>query len=310
MKKLTLVLLISVAMLSCGCKSTGTPAPTATASPTPPSEATAVSTVASETPEPAEMPVATATLMPTSTPKAGETPTEQMPGGASSSPVVPSTSVDINALVEALTSGDEVARTAALDQLAGLGPEETAAAIPLLTQALAEGGADVDAIIAEALGSIGPEAYGAVLPLIETLEMGDAQVSPDIAQALSSITGEDFGTDAQKWREWWEQQQEALPSPGEAPISSGPLDFEAPTRLDAWDKAAGSSYTATIVIHITGGAPPFGVYHDLDKSVTMMRDFAVEFSAGGCQLVHTITVESADGQQVAHEYFISSPWCD
>jgi hypothetical protein len=26
--------------------------------------------------------------------------------------------------------------------------------------------------------------------------------------------------------------------------------------------------------------------------------------------VHTITVESADGQRVGHDYWIPPPWCD
>ena len=95
----------------------------------------------------------------------------------------------------------------------------------------------------------------------------------------------------------------------ETPVSAGPLDFPKPTQLDAWETEDGS-YEATIIVHISGGAPPFTIYHDMDVFVTEERDYPIVFNAAGCTIIHTITVESADGQSVSHQYFIRSPWCD
>jgi len=92
------------------------------------------------------------------------------------------------------------------------------------------------------------------------------------------------------------------------PASGGPLDFLVPNQLDGWDKASGQ---ATIIVHISGGAPPFTIYHDdVDKFVTQERDYPLVFKVGGCTIVHTITVESADGQKVSHGYYIQIPKCD
>ena len=77
-----------------------------------------------------------------------------------------------------------------------------------------------------------------------------------------------------------------------------------------WQLGEGGQYTVTLVIHIEGGMPPFTVRHDLDTFETEERDYPIVFVAAGCgALVHTITVESADGQSVAHPYWIPAPWC-
>lgn len=101
--------------------------------------------------------------------------------------------------------------------------------------------------------------------------------------------------------------------PTSPPVSTGPLDFAEPTRLDYWrviDEQNGD-YEATIILHITGGAPPYTVYQDATLMVTTWEsDPQLVFVARGCgALVHTITIESADGQRVAHDYWIPVPWC-
>lgn len=99
----------------------------------------------------------------------------------------------------------------------------------------------------------------------------------------------------------------ATPSP---PPSAGPLDFPQPTEVDAWEPQAEGQNRVTIIIHIGGGAPPFTVHHDLDVWETWERDFPIVFNARGCgAMVHTITVESADGQTAVHPYWIPAPWC-
>ena len=100
------------------------------------------------------------------------------------------------------------------------------------------------------------------------------------------------------------------PRPRPAPTSAGPLDFSEPTELDHWQRLADDEYECRITVRITGGAPPYIVSHDLDDFSTWETDFDVVFKARGCSgLVHTIAVESADGQSVSHDYYISPPWC-
>jgi len=96
---------------------------------------------------------------------------------------------------------------------------------------------------------------------------------------------------------------------GEPPVSAGPLDFPTPTQLDGWETIEGG-HRATIIVHISGGAPPFVIYHDTDRFVTDQRDYPIKFRVGGCAIIHSITVESADGQSVTHDYYIRAPSCD
>jgi hypothetical protein len=101
-----------------------------------------------------------------------------------------------------------------------------------------------------------------------------------------------------------------LPRPRATPTSAGPLSFPEPTNLDHWRPLDGE-YECTIILRITGGAPPYTVHHDLDVFTTWETEPAVVFKAQACgAILHTITVESADGQTVAHDYAIPAPWCD
>jgi len=101
-----------------------------------------------------------------------------------------------------------------------------------------------------------------------------------------------------------------LPGPRATPTSAGPLSFPEPTNLDHWRPLNGE-YECTIILRITGGAPPYTVHHDLDVFTTWETDPAIVFKAQACSaILHTITVESADGQTVAHDYAIPAPWCD
>jgi hypothetical protein len=109
--------------------------------------------------------------------------------------------------------------------------------------------------------------------------------------------------------------QPPTPSAGRAtpapPASTGPLDFAEPTRLDSYQALTDGGFEATITLRITGGAPPYIVHHDLETFTTEAPNPAIVFEAQGCSaLVHTIIVESADGQRVQHDYWIPAPWCD
>jgi outer membrane biosynthesis protein TonB len=101
------------------------------------------------------------------------------------------------------------------------------------------------------------------------------------------------------------------PTPTETAEAAGPLDFQTPSSLDSWRALDGEAYEATIYVHISGGAPPYTVYHDVASFTTDQTSPAIIFTAQGCNaLVHTIKVESDDGQSVSHSYYIDPPWCD
>ena len=57
--------------------------------------------------------------------------------------------------------------------------------------------------IMKSLAEIGPQAIETVPTLIEYLEDDDWQVVSQARFALEEITGESFGSDAEKWRLWW-----------------------------------------------------------------------------------------------------------
>jgi hypothetical protein len=103
------------------------------------------------------------------------------------------------------------------------------------------------------------------------------------------------------------------PAPEGTPTTSastGPLDFPVPTRLDHWQPLSDGGHECKIVLHITGGVPPYTVHHDLDVFTTGETNPAITFTAHGCSaLVHTIIVEAADGQSIKHDYWIPAPWC-
>jgi len=105
---------------------------------------------------------------------------------------------------------------------------------------------------------------------------------------------------------------EPTPTAGsEAPVSEGLLDFPVPTQLDAWEKAGGGMYKCTIIVRIQGGAPPFTVYQDQTLAgTTDQRDYPLVFESSGSTILHTIIVESADGQSISHKYYIEAPWKD
>ena len=102
----------------------------------------------------------------------------------------------------------------------------------------------------------------------------------------------------------------ATPTPT-TPVSTGPLDFPVPTMLDHWQQPLpDGKYECKIVLHITGGAPPYTVHHDVAVFTTWETNPEIVFTAHGCgAIVHTIKVESADGQVVSHGYWILAPWC-
>jgi hypothetical protein len=99
------------------------------------------------------------------------------------------------------------------------------------------------------------------------------------------------------------------------PVSEGPLDFEEPRWVHAWESDGSGGVLVTVKIKIIGGAPPFTVKHEGDViGNTTNREFLFEFSWVGCQgIARNITVESADGQSKSKNYWLSRDvmgWCE
>jgi hypothetical protein len=111
----------------------------------------------------------------------------------------------VPALIEALKDKDERVRRIAAEALGEIGPEE--GVVPALAQALGDGAWDVRYAAAQALRDIGPEATEAVPALIQALGDRTEVVRSEAAEALESITGRHFGQDADRWQQWWEEQE-------------------------------------------------------------------------------------------------------
>jgi hypothetical protein len=96
------------------------------------------------------------------------------------------------------------------------------------------------------------------------------------------------------------------PRPRATPTSAGPLDFT--HWLGGWSliSKAEDEYEYIIHIEVTGGSPPYVYHHDLETFD--IPD--IPGRARGCTpLVHTIQVDSADGQSVRRDYWYPAPWC-
>jgi hypothetical protein len=103
-------------------------------------------------------------------------------------------------------------------------------------------------------------------------------------------------------------------TPTQAP-SEGPLNFEPPVWVHAWEEQPDGQIKVVLMINITGGAPPFTIEHEHHVvSQTSERDAPIEIMRGGCSpMVYNITVKSSDGQTKSHNYWIGTdrqPWCN
>jgi hypothetical protein len=99
------------------------------------------------------------------------------------------------------------------------------------------------------------------------------------------------------------------------PVSEGPLDFEEPRWVHAWRPREGGGVWVTVKVQIIGGAPPFTISFDGSfHGTSTERLYLLEFSASGCgQIVHNITVESADGDSKTRDFWLGGDlllWCD
>jgi HEAT repeat protein len=110
------------------------------------------------------------------------------------------------ALCRVLEDESSDLRRIAAETLGEIGPGAEAA-VPALIQALGDESAAVRRAAAAALEEIGPAAAEAVPALIQALTDEGYGVVSAALQALQSITGQDYGEDADRWQQWWEEQQ-------------------------------------------------------------------------------------------------------
>ena len=111
----------------------------------------------------------------------------------------------ILALSQALEDEEWLVRRAAARVLGNIGPEE--GVVVALIEALEDENVQVRGGAAIALREIGPEAVEAVPALVQALGDEESFVRARVAGALEAITGQDFGEDAARWQQWWEEQQ-------------------------------------------------------------------------------------------------------
>ena len=90
-------------------------------------------------------------------------------------------------------------------------PEIGRGVVPALVQALGDEEEDVPRGAADALGEMGPEVKEAIPALIQALTQAlrdeDWEMSVAAEIALIFITGQDFGPDATRWKQWWKEQR-------------------------------------------------------------------------------------------------------
>lgn len=111
----------------------------------------------------------------------------------------------VPALTAALHHSDDYTRFVAAEALEQMGPD-AAPAVPDLIEVLDDEFDQVGWSAVDALGAIGPAAREATPFLIDLLEDEDWSPHFVVADALESITGQDFGEDPADWRLWWQSQ--------------------------------------------------------------------------------------------------------
>ena len=107
------------------------------------------------------------------------------------------------ALIKSLKDKDWQIRWYAASALGEM--KDAGALEPIIETLKTDDNGYVRAMAAWALGEIGDPR--AVEPLIEAIEDESHDVQKGSPLALQKITGQDFGHDRAKWREWWEKNK-------------------------------------------------------------------------------------------------------
>lgn len=115
---------------------------------------------------------------------------------------------DIKTLILALVDKDLFFHHAAVKALDNINPawretEDAQRAVPDFINTLKDKDSETRRIAAWALGEM--KNRQAIEPLLSALK--DENVCWDSAEALKKITGEDFGTEYDKWKNWWKDNK-------------------------------------------------------------------------------------------------------
>lgn len=116
----------------------------------------------------------------------------------------------VPALLEALEDESEYRRAGAADALGSIGSTQEAESVaPALIRALGDPSPLVRQKAAGSLGFLGQMGSqdGVIPALMQALEDEDELVRQSAAIWLNNITGQDFGEDAQRWQDWWDEQE-------------------------------------------------------------------------------------------------------
>ncbi len=62
--------------------------------------------------------------------------------------------------------------------------------------------------------------------LIDVLEAAEGRLRTDVANALTSLTGQNFSGRSDLWRRWWEEHREGFEVPAEPPVPAGTRSVE------------------------------------------------------------------------------------
>lgn len=88
----------------------------------------------------------------------------------------------------------------------------------MLTEGLMDDDWNLRSAVVRALATL--RSRNAIPVLIDRLEPENGRVRTDIAEALRSLTGRNFRSNAEQWRKWWEDSKDGFEVPKELPKSS------------------------------------------------------------------------------------------
>jgi HEAT repeat protein len=129
---------------------------------------------------------------------------------------------DVMEKIESLYSSDAVKRAKAAFDLGETGLAAIPAIQPLIANLGDDGhmvsfklvkdlGYEVTTPAAEAAIALVKIGRPAVEPLITTLRHEDKKVRDKVVEVLQKITGQDFGSDQEKWQKWWKENKQLSP---------------------------------------------------------------------------------------------------
>ncbi len=136
---------------------------------------------------------------------------------------------DAQSAIRAMTlDSSPKARIAAMDALAIFGEDVNSLCLPLVAKNLAHRRWQVRVAAAQCLARIGD--HEIVQPLLDRLDAEGGRVREEMLLALRTLSGEDFGGDAARWKKWWELERPHAEERGGLAITGPREGPEEPSR--------------------------------------------------------------------------------